>query len=207
MAIWYPEAALIPGPAWKQNYFDCSARIGNGAVVHSMEGRWQAALARLDSSEQASWHFSLTYEGALMQHYPLEAVCWHAGGYANRRWFGIECEGRAGEPLTDAQVVALVKLLKWAAKERSWSGFVLKKDTGTLHEHNWYMATACPSGRIPWTMVAMLLSNTFPRTLTYEECLRINAQFAYHFNRERNADDLVSVLRYVYTWKGWPWPI
>lgn len=147
--LWYPGAVRDPGPLSKQGYWNCRTRLGKGAVIHSMEGRLQGALARLDSSDQASWHFSIPYVGGVLQHLPLPAVAWHAGGYANRRWFGVECEGRVGEPLTPQQFNILVDLLRWAAKVEEWPGFVWEKNTGTLHAHSWYMPTACPSSRIP----------------------------------------------------------
>lgn len=154
MMEWCPFAARLDGPAWKQGYTGISRRVGKGSVVHSMEGRLQAALGRLESSDLASWTFSLGYGGQLFQHYPLSTCCWHAGDYfANTHFWGCETEGRVGEPLTAAQKDTLVRLLLWSAEEEDWPGFVLQKNTGTLHEHNWYAATACPSGRIPWAEI------------------------------------------------------
>lgn len=153
MELWCPFAVKWLAPTWKQGYAGISNRFGAGAVVHSMEGGLQGALARLESSDTVSWHFSVPYTGGVLQHLPLPAVAWHAGAYANKRWAGIECEGRAGEPLTKAQLQGLEDVLWWMATEEQWPGFLLKKDVGTLHEHNWYMATACPSSRIPWETI------------------------------------------------------
>jgi N-acetyl-anhydromuramyl-L-alanine amidase AmpD len=203
--LWYPQAARIDGPAWKRGYTDTGIyRIGKGAVVHSAEGQWIGMLARLDSTDQASWHFSLLYDG-LIQHYPLQFAAWHAGGYANRRWFGVECEGRAGEVLTEKQVARLCDLLKWASQAEAWPGFILQKDTGQLHEHRWYMATACPSNRIPWTRILEELTMTM--RLTPEEALKFNAQVAYHLNDSRDLSKIATVIQYIYRVKGWPWPV
>jgi len=153
MSEWCPFAVAIPGPINKQAY-DITTRISKGAIVHSAEGEWAGMLGRLESTAQVSWHFSVLQSGVIVQAYPLSAVCWHGGSpYPNERWVGIECEGRVGEVVSGAQLEALVGLLAWIYEQEHWPGFILKKDTGTLHEHNWYFPTACPSGRIPWTEV------------------------------------------------------
>jgi len=152
----YPKAVWLPGPANKQSYEwpdKLTERTGRGALVHSMEGLWQSAIARLDSTAQVSWHFSITYDGIVLQSYPLSAVCWHGGFYANCRWAGIECEGRAGEVLTIPQTTALIELLWWMAHEEGWPYFKHERETGTLLEHRWYCATECPSGRIPFAYI------------------------------------------------------
>jgi hypothetical protein len=159
MSNFYPQAVQMPGPWQKQGYGDLRTRTLKGAVVHSMEGNWQSAIARLDSTAEVSWHFSITLDGIVLQHYPLSSICFHAGFYANCRWAGIECEGRAGEMLTPQQVKALVYLLIWMANEEGWPGFKLEHDTGTLHQHRWYCATACPSDRINFTEVIRMATD------------------------------------------------
>lgn len=164
MSLWYPGVFRDPGPAWKVGYDGTRLRLRYrnvlayrsicGAVLHSMEGRLHAALGRLDSNDLASWTVSNPTVRGLLQHYPLEEATWHAGGWANRRFFGIEHEGRAGESLTSAQVDDTVDFLAWAAEEELWPGFIHEEgEGGTLHAHRWYMATACPSDRIPWTTI------------------------------------------------------
>jgi hypothetical protein len=40
-----------------------------------------------------------------------------------------------------------VRVLKWVREQEQWSAVARGE---TLFEHNEFMATACPSGRIPW---------------------------------------------------------
>ena len=171
----YPQAVWWPGPDDKQGYGDLRTRTLKGAVVHSMEGLWQSAVAKLDSTDATSWHFSITYDGIVLQHLPLSAVAWHAGFYANCRWAGIECEGRAGEPLTRQQVKALVALLIWMYREEGWPRFKLEHDTGTLHEHCWYCATACPSKRIQWSEVIKMATDVQTQLALLDACQKLAA--------------------------------
>jgi len=175
MSNFYPQAVQMPGPWHKQGYGDLRARTLKGAVVHSMEGLWPAAYAHLMSTALVSWHFSILYDGTVLQHYPLSAICWHADFYANCRWAGIECEGRAGEMLTPQQVKALVYLLIWMAREEGWPAFKLEHDTGTLHQHRWYCATACPSDRIQWSEVIRMATDVQTQLALLDACQKLAA--------------------------------
>ncbi len=151
MEGWFPGAVIIPGPAWKQGYGEIRRRTRKGLLGHSAEGELPGLLARLGSNAEVSWTGTFPAVGGVIQHYPLSAVCWHGGSpYPNTRWAGWEFEGRAGEPITPAQLAAAVAVFGWQAEQEEWPEVRLAKDTGTLHEHNWYYPTACPSGRIPW---------------------------------------------------------
>jgi N-acetyl-anhydromuramyl-L-alanine amidase AmpD len=104
-------------------------------------------MSQLVGMTQVSWHFTVLKDGAVWQHYGLDSSCWHAGNRANNaRLIGIEHEGKAGEPLTEAQTQASVSLVRWIAATQGWP---LERHTRLL-EHNEVYATACPSGRIPW---------------------------------------------------------
>ena len=200
----YPGADWRPGPSKKQGYPGVTSRAGKGAVLHSMEGSLAAALGELDRPErQASWHFSNPRVGRLLQHYEVEAVAWHAGPVANKLYVGIEHEGIAGQPLTSDQVTNDVGLLKWLSGQEQWPGFARYQ---TLFEHNEFMATACPSGRIPWAEVIARLTQTPAHILTPQQSLRLNLAFAKELAGERGADRLVDCLRFVYLGRGWPWP-
>ena len=154
MDEFYPKAVYMPGPAWKQGYGTTRVRAGKGLLGHSAEGELPGLLARLDSTAEVSWTGTILYSGVVLQHYPLFACCWHGGGcYVNVRWAGWEFEGRVGEPLTPQQVASAIDLFTWQAIQEGWLEVLLRRDTGTLHEHNWYYATACPSGRIPWDRI------------------------------------------------------
>ncbi|HEY4685590.1 MAG TPA: peptidoglycan recognition family protein [Dehalococcoidia bacterium] len=147
MTTWNPDATRRTGPAAKTGYPFDTTNEALGAVVHSAEGYFGPAMDILDGPKPVSWHFFVTGHGQLFQHYPLEAVTWHAGLEANLRYVGIECEGVAGSPLGDSQLRALQALLLWLKATRGWPS--LSRGV-TLFEHNEFMATACPSGRIPW---------------------------------------------------------
>jgi len=154
MEEFYPKAVYLPGPQNKQGYGPTRVRTGKGSLCHSAEGELPGILARLDSTAEVSWQFTVLYSGVVLQHYPLSACCWHGGSwYVNTRWGGTEFEGRAGEMITPQQFVEALLLLTWQAEQEEWPAVALLKDIGTLHEHNWYYPTACPSGRIPWDRI------------------------------------------------------
>lgn len=149
---WYPSATPDPGPAWKQGYSFATHNLGRGVVLHSMVGTYPGARARLMGDDRASWHFSVLKDGTVYQHYPVRAVCWHAGSpAANEKYIGVEHEGGAApnysEPLTPAQLQASIRLVLWLMEELGWPEFRVGVQG---MEHNWLYATACPSGRIPW---------------------------------------------------------
>lgn len=152
----YPDAIWLPGPQVKQGYAGATVNQCRGLVNHSMVGTFANAIARLNSDDRASWTFSIRKDGAVYEHYEVEAVTWHAGtAAANKKYIGIEHEGGGyhangepnfSEPLTPPQLQASVKLARWLSRTR---GFPLELKVG-LWEHNWLYPTACPSGRIPW---------------------------------------------------------
>ncbi len=199
----YPHAIWVPGPQHKQGYGDLRHRIGRGVILHSMEGRIKAALARLNGLDKVSWAFSNPFEGPLLQHYEIEAVTWHAGdAEANRLYLGVENEGVAGEPLNKNQMDNLVGLLHWLAEEEDWPGFTHEVG-GTLLEHRWFVATACPSGRIPWQALIARLESTMPeKTLTREQYINICEA------EDKQAEETRKKVRqYVFALNGWACPV
>src|SRR5438045_885991 len=156
-ANWCPFAIRHEGPAAKTG----GLRSGKGAVLHSAEGPLAASFRILSltsgarpSDWQKSWHFTVAQDGSLFQHYPVDAMTWHAGPRANPFYVGIEHEGVAGEVLADRQLEASARLLAWIAGVEGWpgpaGGWRGAAAGRLLFEHNEFMATACPSGRIPW---------------------------------------------------------
>jgi hypothetical protein len=151
----YPQAIWLPGPEWKTKYpwpNDVTERTGKGTLYHSVEGRKEAAFARLFSNDQVSWTGTVAYDGTAYQHYPCWEIVWHGGGpNVNCRFDGWEFEGRAGEPLTTTQIETAIALTWWKSHEEWWPYFKHERETGTMLEHNWFFPTSCPSGRIPFS--------------------------------------------------------
>lgn len=145
----YPDAIWRPGPAWKVNDAPLAPR---GVVCHSAVGYEAGLYAVLDGPTRASWHFSVLYDGIVLQHYETTAQTWHAQA-ADAFTVGIEHEGGydpEDEPLRPAQLAASVALVRWLGQEL---GFALSRADGpekSLWEHNEFYAKPCPSGRIPW---------------------------------------------------------
>lgn len=154
-----PFAIIQPGPRWKQGYGRYpSPQPKLGIVKHSMVGLYIGAKARLDGPDRASWHFAVLKNGEIIQHYDSAFVAWHCGVLGsptvpgNVSLVGVEHEGGpigdVAEPLTEAQFQASLKLDKWLWQAHGFGPPALYH---TYWEHRWLDATACPSGRIPWT--------------------------------------------------------
>lgn len=154
-----PFARWRPGPPQKLGYTSAGTHVARKEwlIGHSAEGPVSAALRELDKPDrQASWHATIAYDGTVYWHYDATAVCWASGAPTpNAKGVAIEHEGRAGEPLTPAQVHSLGRTAAWLYRRFSWSSIERRE---TLWEHR-EMAqfgaapTACPSGRIPWPQV------------------------------------------------------
>lgn len=160
MSTWLPFCIRRDGPAWKHGYPDVPSRSLEdieGEIDHSMEGYWAGARSVLHGTASTSWTFSVFQNDPPEQHYPLEAITWHAGVKGDGRrdtslignlvLVGIEHEG-IGEPLTQSQ-------LEWSLRisKALWDLCPNLKSPAlrvNLWEHNWVTATSCPSGRIPW---------------------------------------------------------
>ena len=139
-----PFATWLPGPVWKVGYtvFGRTSQK-TGVVDHSAEGPLNATLAVLNGPRTASWQF--TNDDDLYQHYDIDDVCWHAGYEANRTCVGVENTGTG--PLTERQYENLLRLHRWLREQDVLTVCERRVD---LWEHNEFMATDCPSGRIPW---------------------------------------------------------
>lgn len=163
-AIWYPTN--------KHGYANDDTLRKEGIVAHSMEGSLAAAFGELDKpSRQASWHFSVAKSGDVFQHIDTDNISYASGSYdANKRFWSIEHEGFAGEPLTAAQTEASADLMRWLL---SLAGLpALRRQT--LWEHNEMTAygaapTACPSDRIPWTEIIAEIKGGGDMPLTADE--------------------------------------
>jgi N-acetyl-anhydromuramyl-L-alanine amidase AmpD len=133
------------------------------------------ALSVLDGPRQASWHFFISKVGNVYQHVDTNNIAWTNGGFdANRLFWGIECEGVEGEPLTEPQFDALLGVVRWLWDTHQVGAFVRQE---TLWEHREMTQfgsapTSCPSGRIPWER---LISSLEDNMLTPEDEAKIKA--------------------------------
>jgi N-acetyl-anhydromuramyl-L-alanine amidase AmpD len=184
--LWYPPAGLRPGPSWKQYGQQNSVR---GVVCHSMVGPTSAALGELyKPSRQASWTFSVSKDGTVLQHYPLNASSWHCGSAEwNTKLVGIEHEGggigNESEPLTPEQREASVKLVRWIAEQGGWKPS--RSAPKTLYEHNEVspIPTACPSRRIPWAAYILTTGRPSPELSLDEAFLAIADAYVPAYDR------------------------
>lgn len=138
----YPEAIWAP---WAYNprdpsYYKDGCRPTD-AVLHVMQGWVPTVLSWAKSGYTgASWHFSVGRDGTVYQHLRLVDGGYHAGiararddgtlnppprwsrwqGWGvNVNWYtiGIEHEGFAGAPFTEAQTEASIRLCRWLSEE------------------------------------------------------------------------------------------
>ena len=144
----YSAATWKPCP--KHGYPSTDIHLGEGVVIHSAEGSLAAAEGVLAGPREASWHFFVCKDGRVFQYVDSANIAWTNGSFeSNKKFWGIENEGMAGEALTSPQFESLAKLVKWLL------GSLPYVRGQTLFEHREMTAfgalpTACPSGRIPW---------------------------------------------------------
>ena len=152
---WLDWCEHLPGPADKVY---SAKNAGNGLALHSMEGYGYGGIhGRMNNTDrdpdgrytfyaQASWMFSLMVDGTLIQHYPVTASTWTSGNWlANTTLWGIESEGKAGTPLTAAQVKTVLRL--WREYEAHTGKFATREHPiRTLWEHNEVALWAEPNG-------------------------------------------------------------
>ena len=151
----YPDA--IWRPTHRHGYFGLGDICLNlGICAHSMEGSLEGAFGVLeDPNRTASWHFSVSKLGVVYQHVDTANIAWANGSFAaNQRYWSIEHEGWAGEPLTELQLQATTALMRWLLESHGLAPIRGE----TLWEHNQMVIygaapTACPSGRIPWEYI------------------------------------------------------
>lgn len=157
-----------PGPSTATNG---GINGGKGIVPHSAEGHWDSLQALHDfhwqratafPGLQASWGATNLQDGRFVQHYSIHAQTWTSGaGYPNNNFFAFENEGVAGEPLTQPQIDNIVRVIRELSALQGWTPERPLSEVdyqATLYEHNectrWgALATACPSGRIPWKTI------------------------------------------------------
>lgn len=168
---WLPFCVRRPGPPEKVGYGGVRTRRLDeieGEVKHSMEGTLDGALGELyKASRQASWHLSIPKDGPPLQHYPLEAILWHAGLPGDRRFdtsivgnmtlIGEEHEDYPDDRLSANQLywtIEISKAVRRLCPHVAASPPALRVN---LWEHRWLSATSCPSGLIPWEPIMAAL--------------------------------------------------
>lgn len=156
---WAIQAPGIPDKVYTE------PNKGLGLIGHSIVGSYAGAISRFMSTARdaagnytpnaaASVMFILCKDGVLIQCYPVTASTWTSGGrQANTSYWAIEAEGgppgNVSEPLTDAQVKTLMRLV---AEYEAHAGRKVVRGT-TFREHGeiaaslGYAATSCPSNR------------------------------------------------------------
>jgi hypothetical protein len=171
---WFDWMQRVPGPPDKR-YTQPNAV--DFYVAHSAVGYYGGWASRLFSTARdangrytayaaVSCHGWIPYDGACLQHYPVTASCWASGSReANTRGVAFEIEGgapgRESEPLTEAQLGALKRILRDVAAWKGATNAYWRRPTddrdlhATLYEHRECVRfgsgpTACPSNRIPW---------------------------------------------------------
>jgi len=204
-AGWYELATPSLGPTWKQEDERNAIR---GIVLHSAEGFHEGLLRILNGPLRRSWHFSVLFDGTVLQHYPVTVVTWH-GQAANAFTIGIEHEGTANlQPsLTQAQVESSSRLVREIA---DFGGFTLRRpfdardSFATLWEHNELTRfgsepTACPSRRIPWNRIMEeLMPEPWPsQKRAIAALFRIVAAI---FSETQNLQDLSADDKQVLRW-------
>jgi len=149
-------ALQLPGPERRTGYNNHTTDLTHaktGVTIHTAEydvADWDEKVLynALFSGREASWHFTITKEGWLFQHYPVGAVTWHCGHTGNLWTVGVECEGYAPNKISGPQYELLVKLLKWIGETENWIPY--RRGTpehsnvcGGLYEHKDWMDTLC----------------------------------------------------------------
>ena len=164
-STWVDFCIRLDGPKEKQGYPGVSSRTLSeieGEVDHSTEGPLSAALGELQKLErQASWHFTVPKSGPPLQHYPLEAITWHAGLPGDRRvdtsllgnltLIGVEHVDWPDNILNDNQLNWSIELTKAFRRLCPLIAARPPAPRINLWEHNWLSPTSCPSGLIPWS--------------------------------------------------------
>lgn len=124
-----------------------------GIVAHSQEGYGYAAMQAIQMRDDPpSFMFWLPKDGGLVQFAPVTASVWCNGNHeANKRYWPVEMEGVAGEPINERQMEAMQKLIgEWEAhtgrKAKRGQSLFEHNEVATRWEPN-AGPTSCPSGR------------------------------------------------------------
>lgn len=159
---WLTSCIKVPGPEANLDQYPASYGVPNGGdkygnqmqgvINHITAGHFSASNTPVDVmlGRGNSWPITIFRSGKAEQHFALEAMAWHAGADANWRYDGIEHECNTWENLTVAQLAKSIEVQSEVCRIRGWPAIV-RGVTG--FEHNEFMSTSCPDGKIPWAAI------------------------------------------------------
>ena len=171
--LWLPFAERRDGPSWKQGYPGVPHRSLSmiyGQVDHDAAGPWGALLGEImNPTRQASWSVSVPETNRLsggklcVQHYPLEAITWHAGKrgapainnydpslLGNVTLFGIENADDGSGRLTDYQEMVWEEISRFLPTVCPNVAARPPAPRQTHWWHRWLSSTTCPNGRVDY---------------------------------------------------------
>lgn len=153
---WVDWASPVAGMRMDKRYPDTNR--AEGIVWHSQEGYGLTAMMNIHQRDDPpSFMFWLAKDGVLHQFSPVTHSVWCSGSYdANVRYWPVEMEGLAGEPINDAQMRTALRLIgEWEAHTGRQAARPGTMADTTMWEHRevatrWLPnagITSCPSGR------------------------------------------------------------
>lgn len=126
---------------------------------------WQSHFVVMcnDPLSLVSAHYSVGKAGHIIQHVPDDMAAWHAGVVYQATWplrvpgvsvnwttIGIEVEAMAGETWTEAEVDAVIYLLR-----KAWRDHAIRPGIETAVRHSAiYALHACPGDQVPVELIA-----------------------------------------------------
>ena len=150
VALQYAKANIVTA----QTDTDLALAGGNTITVMPKAGSVVGVAVNMSALLTAG---SVTVEvhkdGKIIQRVDSAEIAWTNGSYeSNRRYWGVEHEGSAPEPLTEVQFQASYELVKWLFSQAGIGNWERRV---TLWEHRELgqfgsASTSCPGGRIPW---------------------------------------------------------
>lgn len=90
-----------------------------GAVLHQAQGNGSLYGWFNNPAAQVSAHFWIAKDGRIEEYVSTNVVAWH-GVALNAAYVGVETEGFAEEPLTDAQVTAFAAVMAEGHSVHGW---------------------------------------------------------------------------------------
>lgn len=168
---WLPFAERRDGPAWKQGYPSVARRSLSmiyGQTDHDAAGPWGALLGEImNPARFSSWTVAVPETNRLasgklcVEHYPLEAITWHAGKrgapainsfdpslLGNVTLLGIENADDGSGRLTDYQEMVWEEISQFLRANCPNVASRLPAPRVTHWWHQWLSSTTCPNGRV-----------------------------------------------------------